>query len=156
MWWDSRNDPCYSPTRPIGNCANGTLVPSLDVYGTTLDSTTLAPAAITRITDVTSNPNWDQFGGRTVPFAGDYLWIDSAAGRTFSTWTDYRNTRARQRPPNHRNSRRRPAMPHTACRTAHSPVTPARGPADSIKTSTATCRPSAQSRHRCRPRVTQI
>jgi hypothetical protein len=92
MWWDSRNDPCYSPTRPIGNCANGTLVPSLDVYGTTLDSTSLAPAAITRITDLTSNPNWDQFGGRTVPFAGDYLWIDSAAGRTFSTWTDYRNT----------------------------------------------------------------
>ena len=27
-----------------------------------------------------------------MPFAGDYLWIDSAAGRTFSTWTDYRNT----------------------------------------------------------------
>ncbi len=92
MWWDSRKDPCYSPTRPVGNCANGTLVPSLDVYGTTLDPTTLAPVAITRITDVTSNPNWDQFGGRTVPFAGDYLWIDSAAGRTFSTWTDYRNT----------------------------------------------------------------
>jgi hypothetical protein len=92
MWWDSRNDPCYSPTRPVGNCANGTLVPSLDVFGTTLNRTTLAPAAITRVTDVTSNPNWDQFAGRTVPFAGDYLWIDSAAGRTFSTWTDYRNT----------------------------------------------------------------
>jgi hypothetical protein len=92
MWWDSRNDRCYSPARPVGNCADGTLVPSLDVYGTTLDLTTLAPAAITRVTDVTSNPNWDQFAGRTVPFAGDYLWIDSAAGRTFSTWTDYRDT----------------------------------------------------------------
>jgi hypothetical protein len=92
MWWDSRNDPCYSATRPVGNCANGALVPSLDVYGTTLDPSTLAPAAIARITDVTSNPNWDQFGGRTVPFAGDYLWVDSAAGRTFSTWTEYRNT----------------------------------------------------------------
>jgi hypothetical protein len=92
MWRDSRNDPCYSATRPVGNCANGALVPSLDVYGTTLDPSTLAPAAIARITDVTSNPNWDQFGGRTVPFAGDYLWVDSAAGRTFSTWTDYRNT----------------------------------------------------------------
>jgi hypothetical protein len=92
MWWDSRNDPCYSATRPVGNCANGALVPSLDVYGTTLDPSTLAPAAIARITDLTSNPNWDQFGGRTVPFAGDYLWVDSAAGLTFSTWTDYRNT----------------------------------------------------------------
>jgi hypothetical protein len=92
MWWDSRNDRCYSPTRPVGNCADGTLVPSLDVYGTTLNRTTLVRAAITRVTDVTSNPNWDQFAGRTVPFAGDYLWIDSAAGLTFSTWTDYRNT----------------------------------------------------------------
>ena len=92
MWWDSRNDRCYSPTRPVGNCANGDLVPSLDVYGTTLNTSTLAPAAITKITDVTSNPNWDQFAGRTVPFAGDYLWVDSAAGVTFSTWTDYRNT----------------------------------------------------------------
>jgi len=92
MWWDSRNDRCYSPTRPVGNCADGTLVPSLDVYATTLNRTTLARAAITRVTDVTSNPNWDQFAGRTVPFAGDYLWIDSAAGLTFSTWTDYRNT----------------------------------------------------------------
>ena len=68
------------------------MVPSLDVFGTTLNPTTLAPATITRVTDVTSNPNWDQFGGRTVPFAGDYLWIDSAAGLTYSTWTDYRNT----------------------------------------------------------------
>ena len=92
MWWDSRNDSCYAPTRPVGNCANGALVPSLDVFGTTLNPTTLAPATITRVTDVTSNPNWDQFGGRTVPFAGDYLWIDSAAGLTYSTWTDYRNT----------------------------------------------------------------
>jgi hypothetical protein len=92
MWWDSRNDPCYSPRRPVGNCANGALVASLDVYGTTLDPTTLAAGTVRRVTDVTSNPNWDQFGGRTVPFAGDYLWIDSAAGLTYSTWTDYRNT----------------------------------------------------------------
>src|SRR4029079_9479595 len=33
MWWDSRNDRCYSPARPVGNCADGTLVPSLDVFG---------------------------------------------------------------------------------------------------------------------------
>ena len=35
IWWDSRNDPCYSVTRPIGNCADRRTVPSLDVYGTT-------------------------------------------------------------------------------------------------------------------------
>ena len=32
IWYDSRNDPCYSPTRPVGNCANHSVVPSLDVY----------------------------------------------------------------------------------------------------------------------------
>jgi hypothetical protein len=32
IWWDSRNDPCYSPQRPIGNCANGSTVPSLDAF----------------------------------------------------------------------------------------------------------------------------
>lgn len=92
MWWDSRNDHCYSPARPIGNCADGSLVPSLDVFGTTLNPKTLAPEPSTRLTDVTTNPNWDQFGGRTVPFAGDYLWIDSAGGTTYAVWTDYRNT----------------------------------------------------------------
>ena len=30
VWWDSRNDPCYDVTRPIGNCANRSTVPSLD------------------------------------------------------------------------------------------------------------------------------
>jgi len=91
LWWDSRNDACYSPKRPIGNCADGSLVPSLDVYGATLGSN-LKAVGTTRLTDVTSNPNWDQFAGRTVPFAGDYLWIDSAAGTTYGVWTDYRDT----------------------------------------------------------------
>lgn len=91
LWWDTRNDRCYSPARPVGNCADGTLVPSLDAYGATL-SPALTAVGTARLSDVTSNPNWDQFGGRTAPFAGDYLWVDSAAGRTFSTWTDYRNT----------------------------------------------------------------
>jgi len=91
LWWDSRRDACYSPARPVGNCANKTLTPSLDAYGATL-SAGLTAVGTARLSDMTSNPNWDQFSGRTVPFAGDYLWIDSAAGVTFSTWTDYRNT----------------------------------------------------------------
>jgi hypothetical protein len=49
------------------------------------------PAGV-RLSGVTSDPNWEQFSGRTVPFAGDYLWVDSAAGTTYSTWTDWRNT----------------------------------------------------------------
>ncbi|MEP6817266.1 MAG: hypothetical protein ABI873_17130 [Marmoricola sp.] len=91
LWYDTRNDSCYSPARPVGNCADGSLVPSLDVYGATLGSNLMATGE-SRLTDVSSNPNWDQFGGRTVPFAGDYLWLDSAAGTTYGTWTDYRDT----------------------------------------------------------------
>ncbi|HAF14964.1 MAG TPA: hypothetical protein DCK99_14975, partial [Blastocatellia bacterium] len=28
IWWDSRNDACYSPARPLGNCANKSTVAS--------------------------------------------------------------------------------------------------------------------------------
>src|SRR5437868_7953436 len=28
IWWDSRNDPCYSPARPLGDCANESNVAS--------------------------------------------------------------------------------------------------------------------------------
>ena len=46
MWWDSRNDSCYSPARPVGNCAgpNGALTPSLDVYAGTLSRRWSPPA----------------------------------------------------------------------------------------------------------------
>jgi hypothetical protein len=92
MWWDSRNDTCYSAARPVGNCADRTVVPALDVYAGTLNPATLAGTGVTRVTDVTSMPNYEQFSGRTLPFAGDYLWIDSALGSTYAVWTDWRNT----------------------------------------------------------------
>src|SRR5205814_1707421 len=33
IWWDSRNDPCYSPARPIGNRADLSTVPSVAAFG---------------------------------------------------------------------------------------------------------------------------
>jgi hypothetical protein len=39
-----------------------------------------------------SNPNWEQFVDRTVPFAGDYLWVSMVGSTGFATWTDWRNT----------------------------------------------------------------
>jgi hypothetical protein len=92
VWYDSRNDPCYAPTRPVGNCADRSVVASLDVYGTQSadGGATFAPA--TRISDVSSNPNYEQFGGRTVPFLGDYIWVSSMGETSFGVWTDYRNT----------------------------------------------------------------
>src|SRR5262249_37680504 len=49
-------------------------------------------AAATKLSDVTSNADYEQFDGRQVPFAGDYLWISSQAGLTFGAWTDWRDT----------------------------------------------------------------
>jgi hypothetical protein len=92
LWWDSRNDPTYSKERPIGNDADGNVVPSLDVYAASRPASGGAWTGAVKLTDVRSNPNFEQFDGRTVPFAGDYLWISSQGGRTFGTWTDWRNT----------------------------------------------------------------
>ena len=91
LWWDSRNDSCYSPARPIGNCADGTTTPSLDVWGAA-STNAGASWSSSRITDVTTNPNFEQFANRTVPFAGDYLYISSLGSLSFGVWTDWRNT----------------------------------------------------------------
>ena len=92
LWWDSRNDPCYSPKRPIGNCADRTTVPALDVYAARSNNNGESWTDFSRLTDVTSNPNYEQFSNRTVPFAGDYLWITSLGDFSYGTWTDWRNT----------------------------------------------------------------
>ncbi len=92
IWWDSRADPCYSRTRPVGNCANRSTVPSLDVWASVSNDFGNTWTGTTRVTDVTSNPNYEQFGNRTVPFAGDYLWVTSIGTFSFGTWTDWRNT----------------------------------------------------------------
>jgi hypothetical protein len=92
IWWDSRNDPCYSVTRPIGNCADRTTVPSLDVFGATSTNAGTTWTGKARITDVSTNPNYEQFDNRAVPFAGDYLWVTSLGTFAYTTWTDWRDT----------------------------------------------------------------
>ncbi len=91
IWWDSRNDPCYSPQRPIGNCAGGGTVPSLDAFAASGSTATLAWSPATRVSSVTSNPNWEQFGGRAFPFGGDYLYISSVGPFSYGAWTDWRD-----------------------------------------------------------------
>jgi hypothetical protein len=91
IWWDSRNDPCYDPRRPIGNCADGSTVASLDAFGATASTSNLVWSAPTRLSTATSNPNFEQFSGRTVPFGGDYLYISSVKSSSFGAWTDWRN-----------------------------------------------------------------
>jgi hypothetical protein len=90
IWYDTRNDSCYDARRPIGNCADRSTVPALDVYGTSRSATGAWSPAV-RISDVTTNPNYEQFGGRTIPFAGDYLWVTSLGTFAYTLWTDYRD-----------------------------------------------------------------
>ena len=78
--------------RPPGNDADGNVGPSFDVFAATRPTDGGSWTSDVRLTDVTSSGQWEQFGGRTVPFGGDYLWIDSQDGTTFGTWTDWRNT----------------------------------------------------------------
>jgi hypothetical protein len=93
IWWDSRNDPTYSPARPIGNDALGNTVASLDVYGAkSTDNGTSWVISATPVTTVRSNPNYEQFSNRAVPFAGDYLWVTSSGTTAYGTWTDWRDT----------------------------------------------------------------
>ena len=91
LWWDSRNDPDYSPTRPVGSDAARTVGPSLDAYASTSTNLGASWAAGQRVTDVTSNPNYDQFDIRQDPFAGDYLWVDAQGGTAFGASTDWRD-----------------------------------------------------------------
>jgi hypothetical protein len=91
LWWDGRNDSCYSPQRPIGNCADGSTVPSLDAFAASGSTATLSWSPATRLSSVTSNPNWEQFGGRTFPFGGDYLYISSVGSFSYGVWTDWRD-----------------------------------------------------------------
>ena len=91
IWWDSRMDRCYSVTRPIGNCQDRTTVPSLDAFAAR--STNFGTSwTSTRVSDVTTNPNFEQFADRTVPFAGDYLYVSSVNDFAYGVWTDWRNT----------------------------------------------------------------
>src|SRR5436190_14028982 len=91
IWWDSRNDPCYDPSRPLGNCANKSTVASLDAFGASGSTATLTWSSSTRLSGVSSNPNWEQFSGRTVPFGGDYIYISSVGAFSYGVWTDWRD-----------------------------------------------------------------
>ena len=92
LWWDSRNDTSYSPARPIGNDASGNVIAALDVYATTSSDGGLTWITPMRVTAASTSPNFEQFSDRTVPFAGDYLWVTSVGQSAFGAWTDWRNT----------------------------------------------------------------
>jgi hypothetical protein len=92
LWWDSRNDPCRSVQLPIGNCPDRSTDASLDVYAAMSTNNGSSWTGKSRVSDVSTNPNYEQFDNRQVPFAGDYLWVSSLGTTAYGVWTDWRDT----------------------------------------------------------------
>jgi len=101
IWYDSRADSSYSPKLPNGDTTAGRNSGlALNVFATkasesSVDSGGPIFSQASKISEMGTNGNWEQFGGRTIPFAGDYLWVTSLAdGSAYVVWTDWRNTKA--------------------------------------------------------------
>jgi hypothetical protein len=97
VWQDSRIDPCYSVQRPIGNTSAATscggdvlrTYAAVSTDGTNFTSPVQASSS-------GQQPQYEMFDARSVPFLGDYNWIqlvDVGGGSLFGymTWTDNRD-----------------------------------------------------------------
>jgi hypothetical protein len=92
IWYDSRGDPNYAPTRAPCNSASGQTSACLNVmYAESTDGGQTWGTPIT-VTDTATNPNYEQFGGRLVPFFGDYITVAAQGDTIGAVWTDQRNT----------------------------------------------------------------
>jgi hypothetical protein len=92
IWYDSRGDSNYAPTRPPCNSATGQTSACLNVrYAESTDGGRTWVAS-TQVTDTPTNLNYEQFGGRLVPFFGDYITVAAQGGTIGAVWTDQRDT----------------------------------------------------------------
>ena len=92
VFYDSRGDAGYSPARAPCNNATGQTTACLNVrYAESTDGgKSFGPSV--QITDMPTNPNYEQFGGRLVPFFGDYITVAAQGDTIGAVWTDQRNT----------------------------------------------------------------
>ncbi|MFL6131038.1 MAG: hypothetical protein ACJ73E_18500 [Mycobacteriales bacterium] len=100
VWQDNRTDDAYSVQLPIGDTrdAQGRPVSSgTDVVGTYAavsdDGVSFTPLGM--VSSTTHQPSYEMFGGRQVPFQGDYNWValafDGSSLAGYLTWTDNRD-----------------------------------------------------------------
>ena len=91
VFYDSRSDTAYSPTRPPGNTADG--VNSGNVVNTFVARSTNGGASWTetKITKRGSNFGWETHGSMRVGFWGDYIYVSAVPGATNIVWTDSRD-----------------------------------------------------------------
>lgn len=92
IWYDSKGDPSYSPTTAPCNNAAGQTSACLNVrYAESADGGKTWGSSI-QVTDAPTNQNYEQFGGRLVPFFGDYITVAAQGNIIGAAWTDQRNT----------------------------------------------------------------
>lgn len=92
IWYDSRGDVNYAPTRAPCNSASGHTSACLNVrYAESADGGKTWGTSI-QVTDTPTNLNYEQFGGRLVPFFGDYITVAAQGDTIGAVWTDQRNT----------------------------------------------------------------
>jgi len=90
VYYDSRLDPNYSATAAPCNDATGHGSACLAVW---YSSSTNGGATWTHqeLTSALTNPNYEQFGGRLVPFFGDYIMVSAVGSSVEAVWTDARD-----------------------------------------------------------------
>jgi hypothetical protein len=92
IWYDSVGDPDYSPSRAPCNAADGSGSACLNVrYASSTNGGTTWSSSF-KVTDQATNPNYEQFGGRLIPFFGDYITVAAVGDVIGSVWTDQRDT----------------------------------------------------------------
>ena len=92
IWYDSRGDTNYSPRRPPCNSSTGQTSACLNAqYAESSDGGRTWSTSI-QVTDTPTNLNYEQFGGRLVPFFGDYITVAAQGNTIGAVWTDQRNT----------------------------------------------------------------
>jgi hypothetical protein len=92
VWYDSRGDRNYSPTRAPCNSATGMTSACLNVRFAESTDGGMTWGSSIQVTNTPTNPNYEQFGGRLVPFFGDYLTVAAQGDTVGVVWTDQRNT----------------------------------------------------------------
>jgi hypothetical protein len=99
VWQDSREDPCYDVQLPVGNRQDATSCGDSGVNTYTAVSTngtTFTPAI--KASSEGNQPQYEMFDAASVPFYGDYNWIqlvERADGSLFGymAWTDNRDVK---------------------------------------------------------------
>lgn len=92
VYYDSSGDPSYAATRPPCNTASGVGSACLNVrYSTAIETQGALTWTHTQVNDTPTNPNYEQFGTRRIPFFGDYLMVSAVGNTVAAVWTDSRN-----------------------------------------------------------------